>query len=59
MADTTDYCWFVYYEDYSGFTVFDRELAALRYAVSRSMKCIKIPFGVEDIKEYIREASNG
>jgi hypothetical protein len=37
--------WCAYYSDWSGMAVFDDELAALRYAVERSMSVKHVLFG--------------
>lgn len=45
--------WVVYYDDFSGFAVFSSEIAALRYAVSRTMQIAQVAFG-EDVREQLR-----
>lgn len=43
--------WFCWYDDFSGFAIFDNEMDALRYAVEHSMNCKQVVNG--DLKEQL------
>lgn len=52
----TEGCYIAYNDDWSGMAVFSSEVQALRYAVERSMKVARVPFGV-DLREAVTPAA--
>jgi hypothetical protein len=47
-------CWVAYFTDWSGFRIFDDELAALKFAVECGMKVRYVPWGKDPREEAAR-----
>lgn len=54
MEITITGVWLAFYSDYSSVAVFNNELDALRYAISRGMQVLHVPYGMT-IAEAIGE----